>query len=90
LIAELRADLLESALPGNHSLPANTTISSLHLARDLENLASMLKNSLARRDQTIAQQAIQLEKMREELLRAEAQLDLLKDVMLGGREEDRL
>ncbi len=71
-------------------LPTSSATSTLQVASDLENMASLLKNSLVRRDQTIAQQSLQLEKMREELLRAEAQLDLLKDLMLGGREEDRL
>ena len=66
------------------------TPESLHLASSLESLAGLLKSSLARRDQTIAQQVAQINRMREELIRAEAQLDLLKDVMLGGREEDRL
>jgi hypothetical protein len=90
LFAELRTDLLKSASPGTYSLPAGTTTSSLHLASDLGNIASLLEDSLTRRDQTIAQQQQQLRQMRDELLRAEAQLDLLKDVILGGCEEDRL
>lgn len=59
-------------------------------SKDLENAAIWLKSSLARRDQTISEQSMRLAAMRDELLRAEAQLDLLKGVMLGGREEDRL
>lgn len=60
------------------------------LSRDLESVAKMLKLALDRRDKTIAEHSIKFAAMRDELLRAEAQLDLLKDVMLGSREEDRL
>ena len=84
LIADLRADLLKRESLKSLSLSAVSETSTLHLATDIENIASLLKNSLDRRDQTIAQQAMQFKRMREELLRAEAQLDLLKDVMLGG------
>lgn len=87
LIAELRADSLKSTSIRTPLLTTGSVVSSLHLANDLENIVSVLKDSLAGRDQTIVQQSIQLEKMREELLRAEAQLDLLKDVMLGRDEE---
>lgn len=90
LIADLRADLSKSGLPKSPSLPAVSDTPILHFASDIEKISSMIKSSLVRRDQTIAQQAMQLKKMREELLRAEAQLDLLKDVMLRGAEEDKL
>lgn len=66
--------LLES-----HKSPA------LHFAEDLANLGSLINRTLSGRDKTIALQSMQLNKMREELLRTEAQLDLLKDVMFGGR-----
>lgn len=58
--------------------------SSRNVASDLESIVGLLEGSLARRNQTISKQALKLEKMREELLRAEAQLDLLKELMLGG------
>lgn len=90
LIAELHADLLRSTSFGTPFPHSGSATLSMHLASDLESLASLLKNILSKGDQTIAQQSIQLEKMREELLRAEAQLDLLKDVMLSGLGEDRL
>lgn len=85
LIAELRADL--SKRGEFKSLPLFTALdtSELHWARDLEVMVPMLNNILTKRDQTIAQQAKQLKMMREELLRAEAQLDLLKEVLLGDR-----
>lgn len=89
-IGQMRGELLKSATHWIPSLPAGSATSSLHLASDLESIASLVKKSLARRDQTIAQQSMRLEKMREELLRAEAQLELLKDLLLGGREDDRL
>jgi hypothetical protein len=54
------------------------------LSKDLECVAALLKGNLARRDQTTAEQATQIRAMQDELLRAEAQLDLLKDLMLGG------
>ena len=90
LIGQMRDELLKSAA---HRIPvflAGSATSSLHLASDLESIASLLKKSLAWRDQTIAHQSIQLEQMREELVRAEAQLELLKDLLLGGPEDDRL
>lgn len=59
-------------------------------SKDLENIADLLKSTLVRRDQTIAAQSMQNRAMHDEILRAEAQLDLLKDVMLNSREEDRL
>lgn len=55
---------------------------ALIFTKGLENIANLLKNSLERRDQIIAEQSIRLAVMKDELLRAEAQLDLLKDVML--------
>jgi hypothetical protein len=87
LIAELRAGLIENESIARHSLSAGTMPESFHLSIEIENIASLLKNSLARHDQTIAQQSMKLKKMREELMRAEAQLDLLKDIILGDREE---
>lgn len=53
------------------------------LSTDIENVAALLKRKLSRRDQTIAEQSIQLAAMRDELLRAEAQLELLKDLWLA-------
>ncbi len=85
LIAELRGDLLKSWSLGTPSLPTGSATSTMQVASDLENIASLLKNSLARRDQTIAQQSMHLEKMREEKLRAEAQLDLLKELNESGQ-----
>lgn len=61
-----------------------------HLADGLVAIKDLVQASLAQRDKVIAQQNIQLTRFRDELTRAEAQLDLLKDLMLGGREEDRL
>lgn len=72
---------------------ANDTDIPFHiplLAKSLELFHSLLSQSLQRKDQLLVQQQRQLHQMRDELLRAEAQLDLLKDVMLGSREEDRL
>jgi hypothetical protein len=89
-IAELRADLIGSSSIPKRTFDADPHRSSLHLASDLENLLGLLKSGFARRDQLIDQQTLQLTKMREELIRAEAQLDLLKDVMFEGRNGDRL
>lgn len=60
-------------------------------SKELESVAILLESTLVRRNQTITEQSMRLATVRDELLRAEAQLDLLKDVMLGSRrEEDRL
>ena len=88
-LAELRSKLKEalsetcSLLVGSSSLPVN-------LSSDLEALFLLIKESLARRDQKISEQADQMVSIQDELLRAEAQLDLLKDLILHGREEGRL
>lgn len=64
--------------------------SEFSLVKVLESIKVLLETSLAQRDQTIAKQHQQLRNLREELIRAEAQLDLLKDVMLSNRENERL
>lgn len=57
------------------------------LTSDLTDLYSLLDEALAVRDQKIIAQQHTLEQMRDELLRAEAQLDLLKDLMIGHFDE---
>jgi protein-L-isoaspartate O-methyltransferase len=87
------AQQLASTLQGSIAVcPAQgeATVESLGLAASLEALKGLLQSTLAQRDQTIAQQGMQLSRLREEFIRAEAQLDLLKEVMLSGREVDRL
>lgn len=87
-LAELRSKCVRlTALP---SSPFGATSVSVKLTSDIENLALLFKDSLARRDQRISEQSGQLNAMRDELTRAEAQLDLLKDLFLAGRTEDRL
>jgi hypothetical protein len=89
LISELRAELKNASIDVP-SVAAGATTASLQLQSDLENVVTLLKNNLTGRDQTIAEQSLQIRAMRDELLRAEAQLDLLKDVMLDNRAGDRL
>lgn len=90
LIADLRAAVPSDSTADAAAISAEVQSQVPSFARDLENIAALLKSNLERRDQTIAEQSMRLAAMRDELLRAEAQLDLLKDVMLGSREEDRL
>lgn len=66
-----------------------TTSVSVKLTSDIENLALLIKDSIDRRDHRISKQDYQLNALRDELMRAEAQLDLLKDLMVGGQEKDR-
>lgn len=76
IIQDLQRQLLEvSDTPGNGV--------SSDLVDSLVELRCLLDSALSQRDRTIVS-------LRDELTRAEAQLDLLKDLMLGGREEDRL
>lgn len=83
LIPVLCSDLV-SKMPFNaHTAPASASFRLPHLSQNLENLVSLLKKRLDERDQTIAQQSMQINAMKDELLRAEAQLDLLKDVLQG-------
>jgi hypothetical protein len=67
------------------------------LAVDLEEVLALLRQSISKRDQTIAQQKSSLQQLQEkqeelidELIRAEAQLDILKDVLLDDMQLDRL
>lgn len=53
-----------------------------HLSKNLVEVADLLKQNLANRDSIITYQRSQLQQMREELLRAEVQLDLLKDMLV--------
>lgn len=62
---------------------------STGISKELENVAGLVRSRLAKRDKPITEESNRLGAMRNELLRAEAQLDLLKDLMLGGKEEDR-
>lgn len=90
LITCLRSDLESMATLGAQAVLIASSSAPLFLSKNLENLASLLSNGLQRRDQIIAQQSIQINTMRYELLRAEAQLDFLKDVMLGSRGDEQL
>jgi len=58
------------------------------LANNLADVRGLLQNILEVRDQKLVSQQYKLDMMREELLRAEAQLDLLKDVMIGHMDAD--
>ena len=90
-IADLRAAVAGNTTVGTAAISGETPLLRIpDLSSELENVANMLKRTLEQRDQTIAEQSMRFAAMRDELLRAEAQLDLLKDVMLGSREEDRL
>lgn len=90
-IADLRAAVAGNTTLGTAAISGETPLLRIpDLSSELENVANMLKRTLEQRDQTIAEQSMIFAAMRDELLRAEAQLDLLKDVMLGSREEDRL
>jgi hypothetical protein len=60
------------------------------LASELTDLHALLKQALQMRDQKIVSQQHMLIRMREDLLRAEVQLDLLKDLMIGNLDDDRL
>lgn len=89
-ITELDSDAGSSVSGGCRTSSSDSSMPKLQLSQDIEGLATMLAAGLARRDQTLLQQSRQINAMRQELLRAEAQLALLKDLMLGGRDDDRL
>lgn len=85
----------QQPVPNEQSSPYRAPIGTLltsfsidKLTHELQDIYALLKGSLARRDQVIAEQSMRLSALREELLRAEAQLDLFKDVMLGSRGEE--
>lgn len=60
------------------------------LETGLASLTAANAHRLARRDDTIAQQQQHLRKVREELLRAEARLELLKELRADGQQGDGL
>jgi hypothetical protein len=60
------------------------------LFASVRELKTLTERSLSTRDRLIHEQRQQIAKFREELIRAEAQLDLLKDIMLGDRDDDCL
>jgi hypothetical protein len=76
-------------VPGANSLSTNKWAPP-KLVESLEAVSELLQVTLIERDEMIAQQNKQLSNLRSEIIRAEAQLDLLKDVMLDNRDEDRL
>lgn len=81
LIADLRAAVHRDSMADTAALSSKLQFQVSSLTKNLENVTVWLKRSLEQRDQTIAEQTIRLASMRDELLRAEAQLALLKDVM---------
>jgi hypothetical protein len=79
---------LRKQLNGQDTKPARVK-PVVALAADLADLNGLLQRALEVRDQRIVSQQHMLDRMRNELLRAEAQLDLLKDVMIGQLDDDR-
>lgn len=90
LIADLRGIADGKLIVDTLATVANEQSRGLGVSKGLEEVANMFESNLARRDQIISEQAMQIRAMRDELLRAEAQLDLLKDLMLGGGEVESL
>lgn len=88
---EIRAETLEQGLT-NLIKPVirNAEDAPPTLLQDIVSLSNLITQILDGRDKTITHQHQQIHQMRNELLRAEAQLDLLKDVMLSSRGVDRL
>ena len=66
--------------------PEKPFVCDEHLSKNLVEVADLFKQNIANRDSALAYQHHQLQQMRNELLRAEAQLDLLKDVLLNRLE----
>jgi hypothetical protein len=62
---------------------------SLTLMSDLEEVTMLITQTLSSRDQALVSKTFQLNLMREELNRAEAQLDLLKDVLIHNLDEGK-
>lgn len=90
LIADLCATATDISIGGALNAGAEVQSYVSGILRGPEEIANLLKSGMARRDQIISEQSIQICAMRGELLRAEAQLNLLKDVMQAGCEQDRL
>lgn len=83
-LGQLKNEIGKLRKQGREKLTLGVNSASVQkLTTDLADLHGLLENALEVRDQRIVAQQQELEKMREELLRAEAQLDLLKDLMIG-------
>lgn len=63
---------------------------SRRLISDLEDITTLITQALLRRDRALVSKTSHLNLMREELSRAEAQLDLLKDVLINNLDEASL
>lgn len=89
---EIKVEALEQSL--SKLIKPVTRKSGAHppltLSQDIASLTEQITQSLADRDQKIVNQHQQLHQLRNELLRTEAQLDLLKDLMLGGQNSERI
>lgn len=76
-------------LPGSYEGTAVKSESTLaRLCTELEEISGLLQSALSKRDQTIVQQRHQAEKARLELVRAQAQVQLLKS-LFKKQEETR-
>lgn len=88
LFTDLRGIANGKSIVGTPATGAEDSYRLPSVSKSMEGVANKLESYLAKRDQIISEQAMQMRAMRDELLRAEAQLDLLKDLMLGGGEVD--
>jgi ubiquinone/menaquinone biosynthesis C-methylase UbiE len=92
VISELFTFIQESLNRVNCNQPfidANVLRTS-KLDEGLDDLLTVARKSLQERDITIREQFQQLHQLHDEMLRAEAQLDLLKDVVMGKFGSDQL
>lgn len=75
--------------PGDNALGKNKWLRP-KLVESLEVVSELLQVELTKRNELIRLKDRQLSHLQHEFIRAEAQLNLLKDVLLDGREADRL
>jgi hypothetical protein len=73
-------------LLGNVAPPST----SFTLLSELEDVTALIAQALSSRDQSLIEKSLQINRLREELTRAEAQLNLLKDVLIHNLDEDYL
>jgi hypothetical protein len=71
-------------------LPTHAGFSVTPLSQHAADMATLLKGTLAEHDRALYGKQQQLDRLREELLRAGAQLDMLKDLLLDRMGNDRL
>lgn len=87
LIADLRGIANDKSVVKTLAAGAKEQFLVPSFSSGFEEVDNMSEGNFTSRHKIIYEQAMEIGRMRDEVLRAEAQLDMLKDLILGGRSE---